>query len=87
MYVHFPGAEGRAGMAAIVDQNENLDLSQLNTELQRTLPPYARPLFIRLIKEADLTGIYYKDTSLCKLFEVERAYWFRVVCASARDTF
>ena len=47
-------------MAAIVDQNENLDLSQLNRELQRTLPPYARPLFIRLIKEADLTGnIHY----------------------------
>ena len=44
-------------MAAIVDENENLDLSQLNAALQRTLPPYARPLFIRLIKEADLTGI------------------------------
>lgn len=43
-------------MAAIVDHNDNLDLSQLNAELQRTLPPYARPLFIRLIKEADLTG-------------------------------
>ena len=61
------GAEGRAGMAAIVDQNDNLDLSQLNTELQRTLPAYARPLFIRLIKEADLTGILYSNAFMHNL--------------------
>lgn len=63
--VEVPGTEGRAGMAAIVDENENLDLSQLNAALQRTLPPYARPLFIRLIKEADLTGTFkLKKTTL-----------------------
>ena len=66
--LYLTGTEGRAGMAAIVDQNDNLDLSQLNKELQKTLPPYARPLFIRLIKEADLTGKLVSRFTCCKFF-------------------
>ncbi|KAK3088224.1 hypothetical protein FSP39_016340 [Pinctada imbricata] len=56
--VEVPGAEGRAGMAAIVDENDNLDLRNLTTQLQQSLPPYARPLFLRLMKEVDTTGTF-----------------------------
>ncbi len=45
-------------MAAIVDTENSLDLAALAKELQYVLPSYARPLFIRLVKEIDLTGTY-----------------------------
>ena len=50
------GSEGRAGMAAIADEDNSLDLADLTTALQRSLPPYARPVFLRLLKEVDTTG-------------------------------
>ena len=51
------GSEGRAGMAAIVDPDYKINLTELCTALQRQLPAYSRPLFIRLLKEAaDTTG-------------------------------
>ena len=50
------GAEGRAGMAAIVDEYSNLDLVNLAFQLQKSLPPYARPLFVRTMKAVDTTG-------------------------------
>jgi fatty-acyl-CoA synthase len=42
-----PGTEGAAGMAAIV-ADDSLDLRELRQHLARTLPAYARPLFLRL---------------------------------------
>lgn len=56
--VEVPGSEGRAGLAAIDDQDRSLDLAALTSALQRSLPPYARPLFLRLMKEADTTGTF-----------------------------
>ena len=53
--VEVPGQEGRAGMAAIVDAGE-LDLDMLTQKMKEDLPNYARPLFIRLVKEIDYTG-------------------------------
>lgn len=53
-----PGAEGRAGMAAILDPERSLDLNDLSTEMGKVLPSYARPLFIRLVNTFDLTGTY-----------------------------
>ena len=52
------GSEGRAGMAAIVDEDRSLNLQDLASALQRSLPPYARPLFVRLLNEVDTTGKY-----------------------------
>jgi len=49
------GNEGRAGMAAMVD--EQLDLKQLHCDLKKCLPRYARPIFIRLVDKVDMTGI------------------------------
>ncbi|KAL4100912.1 hypothetical protein QTP88_020937 [Uroleucon formosanum] len=56
--VEVPNSEGRAGMAAIVDKNNTLDVSTLSDGLQKALPSYARPLFIRKLNEVEMTGTY-----------------------------
>ncbi|CAD5113864.1 DgyrCDS3028 [Dimorphilus gyrociliatus] len=56
--VELPGQEGRAGMVAIVDENNQLDLVKLYKDLQISLPAYARPLFIRILKNVDTTGTF-----------------------------
>ena len=43
-------------MVAIVDKDHTLDLASLCRDVQRALPAYARPLFIRLMEEVDTTG-------------------------------
>jgi hypothetical protein len=48
--VRVPGSDGAAGMAAVV-VNGALDLPELRAHLARRLPPYARPLFLRIVKE------------------------------------
>ncbi len=57
--VEIPGADGKAGMAAIV-LKENLKTSDLDVEALSkhvidNLPAYARPLFIRLLRELPTT--------------------------------
>jgi len=55
--VLLPGTEGKCGMAAVSDPEGNLDLNSLAAEVTRSLPPYARPLFLRVIKkEMNMTG-------------------------------
>ncbi|GFO24755.1 long-chain fatty acid transport protein 4 [Plakobranchus ocellatus] len=54
--VEVPGNEGRAGMAAIVDEENQVDVNKLGESLARSLPTYARPLFYRFISKADTTG-------------------------------
>lgn len=49
--------EGRAGMAAVVTALE-LDLSEFREHLMTRLPDYARPLFLRVRKEVELTGTF-----------------------------
>lgn len=56
--VEIPEAEGKAGMAAIADSNGTLDLVELNHQLQRTLPAYAKPVFIRVVKKLKITGTF-----------------------------
>ncbi len=51
------GAEGRAGMAAIVCSG-TCDLSALHAHLVARLPDYARPLFLRVQSEIDVTGTF-----------------------------
>ncbi len=52
--VAVPGADGRAGMAALV-ASEDLDLEQLFDHLNTELAAYARPLFIRVRARMDTT--------------------------------
>ena len=51
------GADGRAGMAAIaLADGKPFDGPALFEHAERTLPPYARPLFVRLVGELEATG-------------------------------
>ena len=52
-----PGTEGRAGMAAILDHDETLNLEQLYDGMAKSLASYARPLFIRTVKQMEMTGM------------------------------
>ena len=55
--VHVPGSDGAAGMAAVVVDGA-LDLPELRAHLARRLPPYARPLFLRIVKEMPVTATF-----------------------------
>jgi fatty-acyl-CoA synthase len=55
--VAVPGAEGRAGMAAITTA-DGFDLAVLHRHLAQGLPDYARPLFVRLCRSLDVTGTF-----------------------------
>ncbi|MBR0753275.1 long-chain-acyl-CoA synthetase [Bradyrhizobium jicamae] len=49
-----PGADGRAGMAALV-VDQRFDLGIFAEHLSRRLPAYALPVFIRFCRELDVT--------------------------------
>jgi len=55
--VRVPGADGRAGMAALVVE-ETIDLNGLHKHLERELPAYARPLFLRVQSEISATSTF-----------------------------
>ncbi len=64
--VAVPGAEGRAGMAAITASTP-LDLSALRVYLGERLPAYARPLFLRLQTAIEVTGTFkYRKADLVR---------------------
>jgi len=55
--VQVPHADGRAGMALIVlAPGARFDPSAYYAFAEKTLPPYARPLFVRLGEAMDVTG-------------------------------
>lgn len=56
--VEIPNTEGRAGMAAILDVDNKVDLDALAAGLKAVLPTYARPQFIRLLRKVDMTGTF-----------------------------
>jgi fatty-acyl-CoA synthase len=55
--VAVPGAEGRAGMASLV-VDAAFDLDALPVWLKARLAPYARPIFLRLSPQIDVTGTF-----------------------------
>ena len=55
--VSIPGADGKAGMAALVPDGD-LNLAAFRAELIRRLPMYACPLFLRIRNEMDLTTTF-----------------------------
>ncbi|XP_049835547.1 long-chain fatty acid transport protein 1-like [Schistocerca gregaria] len=56
--VQIQNVEGRAGMAAIHDDNDSLDPVVLAEAVNKNLPFYARPLFVRVVRELPMTGTY-----------------------------
>ena len=55
--VEVPGAEGRAGMAALVTA-PGFDLGVLQARVDAELPAYARPVFLRLSPAIEATGTF-----------------------------
>jgi fatty-acyl-CoA synthase len=55
--VKVPGADGRAGMAALVC-GQGFDLAGLPRHLETRLPTYARPLFLRLAASLEATETF-----------------------------
>lgn len=62
--VEVPGNDGRAGMAALV-VDDDFDWDVFASFVQDTLPAYSRPVFVRLEDELELTGSFkYVKTRL-----------------------
>uniref|UniRef100_A0A674NNB2 long-chain-fatty-acid--CoA ligase n=1 Tax=Takifugu rubripes TaxID=31033 RepID=A0A674NNB2_TAKRU len=63
--VEVPGAEGKAGMAAIADPSHSTDLDKFVKDMEKALPPYARPVFLRFLPEVNKTGTFkFQKTEL-----------------------
>uniref|UniRef100_A0A7N5JZF9 long-chain-fatty-acid--CoA ligase n=1 Tax=Ailuropoda melanoleuca TaxID=9646 RepID=A0A7N5JZF9_AILME len=56
--VEVPGTEGRAGMAAVANPAGSCDLERFAQLLERELPLYARPIFLRFLPELHKTGTF-----------------------------
>jgi fatty-acyl-CoA synthase len=55
--VTVPGADGRAGTAALIVDAE-FDLAAFRADVARRLPVYARPVFLRLLQTIESTGTF-----------------------------
>jgi fatty-acyl-CoA synthase len=55
--VSVPGADGRAGMAAVVVGGD-FELPQLRRTVASALPAYARPVFVRIVPALEITGTF-----------------------------
>ncbi|KAF3700058.1 Long-chain fatty acid transport protein 1 [Channa argus] len=56
--VTVPGVEGKAGMAAIANTTGCFDWNSFLQKVQLALPPYARPVFLRISPHVDTTGTF-----------------------------
>ncbi|MCF6276162.1 MAG: AMP-binding protein, partial [Robiginitomaculum sp.] len=64
--IPIPGYDGKAGMASMV-ADAGVDLDALYKHVENTLPPYGRPVFLRITSESETTGTFkYKKTDLVK---------------------
>ena len=59
-------------MAAIHDPDGVVDIEELGNAVKEQLPSFARPLFVRLVKQLDITGNIWAS-----LFRIdEKELWF-----------
>jgi fatty-acyl-CoA synthase len=63
--VEIDGHDGRAGMASLVLE-DGFDIQVLAKVLDDELPVYARPIFLRILPEPDLTGTFKHQKSRLK---------------------
>ena len=68
--VNVPGADGRAGMAALV-VDQSFDLGIFAAHLSRRLPVYALPVFVRFCQSLDATETFKqkKQQLICEGFD------------------
>jgi fatty-acyl-CoA synthase len=79
--VQVPGTEGRAGMVAMVLKSD-FDGESFRDHVDSSLPPYARPLFVRVRERLETTGTFkLKKGELCNEgfdpFQVRDPIYFR----------
>jgi len=55
--VAIAGVDGRAGMAAIVC-DERFEIHNLEPYLNERLPEYARPVFLRILRQLEMTATF-----------------------------
>ena len=55
--VRIPGTDGRAGMAALV-VDSTFDIDRFHDVAAERLPPYARPVFLRLVAQVASTSTF-----------------------------
>jgi len=74
--VNVPGADGKAGMAALTLRTpaEDFDSAGFTAFVSENLPSYARPLFVRIKRDLDMTGTYKftKTTLVEDGFDIDR---------------
>ncbi|KOX73053.1 Long-chain fatty acid transport protein 1 [Melipona quadrifasciata] len=70
--VEVPGTEGKAGMAAIYDPENTLNIKEMADGLKKSLPSYARPLFIRVLSELPMTGKYFNEFIYLSTFKLKK---------------
>lgn len=84
--VLIPKHDGRAGMAALVlKENTDFDFKDLYQFLDRRLPKYAIPLFLRILPVMEITGTFKlqkvelrnQGIDLTKIPESNSVYWRR----------
>lgn len=63
------GAEGKAGMAAIADPSHSSDLEKFVRDMEKVLPPYARPVFLRFLPEVNKTGKFMSNSTTEHVFQ------------------
>jgi len=57
--ITMPGADGKAGMAAIIQDTEKpMDINTLAAHLKTSLPKYAVPIFVRTVKDFEWTATH-----------------------------
>jgi fatty-acyl-CoA synthase len=65
--VEIEGHSGRAGMAALVANQQFVDFDALRDHIHQALPTFARPLFLRLQEHTDTTGTFkFRKVDLVK---------------------
>ncbi len=67
--VAVPGADGRAGTAALVVDGK-FDLAAFRADVALRLPAYARPVFLRLVRKVDSNSTY----KACKQALIEQGF-------------
>jgi acyl-CoA synthetase (AMP-forming)/AMP-acid ligase II len=88
--VEIPETNGRCGMAALrMSSGANLDPQALALYLDKEMPAYAAPLFIRRLTEVETTGTFkYKKTELKQLaYDPEQTADPLLVRSPGSDTF
>ena len=56
--VKVPHTDGRAGMAALSVDEKVFSLAKLHEAVERELPSYARPLFLRMLPTMEVTSSF-----------------------------